>query len=67
MFRDRKEAGKLLAEALSFLKAKREDVVVLAIPRGGVLVAKEVADALGAPLDLIITRKIGAPGNPDSR
>jgi putative phosphoribosyl transferase len=66
LFRDRKEAGKLLAEALSFLKArKKEDVVVLAIPRGGVVVAKEVADALGAPLDLIITRKIGAPGNPE--
>jgi len=65
LFRDRKEAGKLLAEALTFLKAKREDVVVLAIPRGGVVVAKEVADTLGAPLDLMITRKIGAPGNPE--
>jgi predicted phosphoribosyltransferase len=65
LFRDRKEAGRLLAEALSFLKAKREELVVLAIPRGGVLVAKEVADALGAPLDLVITRKIGAPWNPE--
>jgi len=55
----------LLAEALSSLRTKKEDVVVLAIPRGGVLVGKEVADALGAPLDLIITRKIGAPGNPE--
>jgi predicted phosphoribosyltransferase len=55
----------LLAEALSFLKAKSEDVIVLAIPRGGVLVAKEVADAIGAPLDLVITRKIGAPGIPE--
>ena len=65
MFRDRKEAGRLLAEALSFLKAKKEDVLVLAIPRGGVVVAKEVADALGAPLDIVITRKVGAPGNPE--
>jgi predicted phosphoribosyltransferase len=65
LFRDRKEAGRLLAEALSFLKAKKEDVLVLAIPRGGVVVAKEVADALGAPLDLVITRKVGAPGNPE--
>jgi predicted phosphoribosyltransferase len=64
LFRDRKEAGRMLAEALSFLKAKKEDVVVLAIPRGGVPVAKEVADALGAPLGIIRTRKIGAPGNP---
>jgi len=55
----------LLAEALSFLKAKKEDVLVLAIPRGGVVVAKEVADALGAPLDIVITRKVGAPGNPE--
>ena len=65
MFRDRKEAGRLLAEALGSLGTKKEDVVVLAIPRGGVLIGKEVADALGAPLDLIITRKIGAPGNPE--
>jgi predicted phosphoribosyltransferase len=64
MFRDRREAGRLLADALNFLKAKREDVVVLAIPRGGVPVAKEVADALGTQLYLIRTRKIGAPGNP---
>ena len=65
MFRDRTEAGRLLAEALSFLKAKREDVVVLAVPRGGVPVAKGVADALGAPLYLIRTRKIAAPGKPE--
>lgn len=64
MFRDRKEAGKLLADALSFLKG-RKDVIVLAIPRGGVPVAKEVSESIGAPLDLVITRKIGAPGNPE--
>lgn len=64
MFRDRTEAGKLLAKELAFLK-RRKDVIVLAIPRGGVPVAKEVADAIGAPLDIVITRKIGAPGNPE--
>lgn len=60
MFKDRKEAGRKLAGALAFLKGEK-DVVVLAIPRGGVPVAKEVAVAIGAPLDLVVTRKIGAP------
>jgi putative phosphoribosyl transferase len=63
-FRDRGEAGQLLAEELDFLKDK-EDVVVLGIPRGGVVVAYEVAQAIGAPLDVYITRKIGAPYNPE--
>jgi len=63
-FRDRQEAGQLLAQALAFLKG-REDVIVLGIPRGGVVVAAEVARALGAPLDVYITRKIGAPYNPE--
>lgn len=63
-FRDRREAGQLLAERLNFLKGK-EDVVVLGIPRGGVVVAHEVAQAIGAPLDVYITRKIGAPYNPE--
>ncbi len=54
----------MLAGALAFLKGDR-DVVVLAIPRGGVPVAKEVADALGAPMDLVVTRKIGAPEEPE--
>lgn len=63
-FRDRREAGRLLAEKLSFLKSK-EDLLVLAIPRGGVVVGSEVAKALGAPLDVYITRKIGAPYNPE--
>ncbi len=47
------------------LKIDGSKAVVLAIPRGGVTVAKEIADALGAPLDLVITRKIGAPGDPE--
>jgi predicted phosphoribosyltransferase len=64
LFRDRQQAGRLLADALEFLRNDRS-VVVLAIPRGGVVVAKEVADAIGAPLDVIIARKLGAPGNPE--
>jgi putative phosphoribosyl transferase len=65
LFRDRTEAGRMLARELAFLRGKKGGVVVLAIPRGGAVVAKEVADALEAPLDLVITRKIGAPGNPE--
>lgn len=61
MFRDRKEAGELLAAEVVAL-APREPVV-LALPRGGVPVADEVARALGARLDLVIVRKVGAPGN----
>jgi putative phosphoribosyl transferase len=63
-FRDRQEAGQLLAEALSFLK-EREGLLVLGIPRGGVVVAYEVARALRAPLDVVVTRKLGAPYNPE--
>lgn len=62
-FFDRREAGERLAKRL--LDYKGQDVVVLAIPRGGVVVAAEVARELDAPLDLIIPRKIGAPGNPE--
>ena len=63
MFRDRREAGKRLAAELSHLRA--EDVLVLALPRGGVPVAYEVAQALRAPLDLVMVRKIGAPDQPE--
>jgi putative phosphoribosyl transferase len=63
-FRDRQEAGKALAKDLAFLKG-RKDVIVLAIPRGGVVVGYQVAEELGAPLDIYITRKIGAPYNPE--
>jgi adenine/guanine phosphoribosyltransferase-like PRPP-binding protein len=61
VFRDRREAGKLLARALVHY-AGRKDVVVLGLPRGGVPVAAEVAQSLGAPLDVLIVRKLGAPG-----
>ncbi len=63
LFKDRVEAGKKLAAALSEFKG--EDAVVLGIPRGGVVVANEVAKGLGAPLDIVVTRKIEAPGEPE--
>ena len=61
-FRDRVEAGELLAEGLARYR-DRDDVVVLGLPRGGVPVASEVADALGAPLDVFVVRKLGVPGH----
>jgi putative phosphoribosyl transferase len=61
-FRDRSEAGRVLAGMLADY-AGRDDVIVLALPRGGVPVAYEVAQALGAPLDVFLVRKLGAPGH----
>lgn len=61
LFRDRSHAGQELAEALQHLKDSNP--LVLALPRGGVPVAFEVSRALSAPLDLVLVRKIGAPGN----
>lgn len=61
LFRDRRQAGRLLAAELTAY-ANRPDVVVLALPRGGVPVAYEVARALGAPLDVFVVRKLGVPG-----
>jgi predicted phosphoribosyltransferase len=63
-YRDRREAGKSLAELLRGY-AGRDDVVVLALPRGGVPVGYEVAKALRAPLDVFTVRKLGVPGNPE--
>ena len=63
-FRDRAEAGQQLADALAAY-AGRADVLVLALPRGGIPVAWQVAKALGAPLDVFVVRKLGAPGNPE--
>src|SRR6266545_104582 len=60
MFRDRTEAGEVLADQLRHY-AGRDDVVVLALPRGGVPVAYEVAVAIGAQLDVFVVRKLGVP------
>ncbi|MBS3909133.1 MAG: phosphoribosyltransferase [Actinobacteria bacterium] len=63
MFKDRVDAGRKLA--MKLLEYKDTDAVVLAIPRGGVVVGYEVAQALNLKLDVVIPRKIGAPGNPE--
>ena len=60
-FHDRKEAGKLLAAMLTTY-ANKQDVIVLALPRGGVPVGFEIAQALHVPLDVIVVRKLGVPG-----
>lgn len=65
MFRDRTHAGTLLAEELGPEYEGRSDAVVLGIPRGGVIVAAEIARQLRLPLDVLVTSKIGAPGNPE--
>ncbi len=62
-FRDRAEAGAALAQLL--VQFRDEDPVVLALPRGGVPVAFEVARALDAPLDVIVVRKLGVPFQPE--
>lgn len=63
VFLDRREAGRLLAESLSTYRDQKP--IVLALPRGGVVVGCEVARALGAPLDLVVARKLGAPWQPE--
>jgi len=62
LLKDRVEAGKKLASAV---KSVVKDAIILAVPRGGVIVGFEVAQALGMPLDIIVTKKIGAPENPE--
>ena len=62
-FADRREAGRLLGERLADLRDS--DVVVLGLPRGGVVVAFEVSRALRAPLDVILVRKLGVPSQPE--
>jgi len=62
LFTNRTEAGRLLAKKLQTY-ADRQDVIVLALPRGGVPVAYEVARALNAPLDIFLVRKLGVPGH----
>lgn len=66
--KDRKDAGLQLAERLSWLKNEKEDnndVIVLAIPRGGVIVADVIAKSLDAIFDVVVPRKLGAPYNPE--
>jgi len=65
VFRDRLEAGRRLGDHLHTLLAGETDILVLGIPRGGVIVGRPVADRLGARLDAIVPRKIGAPGEPE--
>lgn len=62
LFRDRVQAGQLLAAELMNY-ANRKDVIVLGLPRGGVPVAWEVAKTLHAPLDILVVRKLGVPGH----
>jgi len=62
-FADRVEAGRLLADQLADVSG--QNAVVLGIPRGGMVVARELAGRLDADLDLVLTRKLGAPGNPE--
>jgi len=62
-FTDRVEAGRLLGQRLR--EERLDDPVVLGLPRGGVVVAAEVADALGAPLDVLVARKLGVPWQPE--
>ncbi len=62
-FRDRREAGRLLAEAVA--RQRFDMPVVLALPRGGVPVAAEIAERLDAPLDVLVVRKLGCPGRPE--
>ena len=63
VFQDRSHAGRLLAARLEHLRTERP--VVVALPRGGVVVGAAVAAALDAPLDVLVVRKLGAPGNPE--
>jgi putative phosphoribosyl transferase len=62
VFADRRHAGRLLADRLQRFATERP--VVVALPRGGVPVGFEIARALGAPLEILAVRKLGAPGNP---
>ena len=63
MFKNREDAAKKLAKKLEWLK--KENPIILAIPRGGVITGNVIASELGAKLDIIVSRKIGAPDNPE--
>ena len=64
LFQDRHDAGRQLAQALILYREAR-DTIVLALPRGGVVVAYEISLALHLPLDVLVTRKLGTPDNPE--
>jgi putative phosphoribosyl transferase len=64
-FTNRAEAGRLLGRQLQSMGMAPENMVVLGIPRGGIVVAKEIARAIDADLDIVLSRKLGAPGNPE--
>jgi predicted phosphoribosyltransferase len=64
-FRDRRDAGRRLAEALEGVR-REEQPVILGIPRGGVVVADEIATVLDAPLDVVVVRKLGYPGHEEA-
>lgn len=63
VFLNRREAGRKLAESLELYR--KQNPIILAMPRGGVVVAFEIAQALQAPLDVVVVRKLGAPGQPE--
>jgi putative phosphoribosyl transferase len=64
-FPDRAQAGRMLADSLAPRYRGRNDVVVIALPRGGVPVGYEIARAIGAPLDVLVVRKLGLPHQPE--
>jgi len=64
VFKNREEAGRKLAIKLKGFQNKK-NLIILAIPRGGLVIGKQLAQALNCSLDIIVTKKIGAPGNPE--
>ena len=62
-FSGRRDAGRLLGQEL--IKFRAKNTVVLGIPRGGIIIAREIASCLGARLDVVLTHKLGSPGNPE--
>lgn len=62
---DRQDAGKRLADAVQAVVSSRRDVIIFALPRGGIVPAAEVAKTLGVPVGVVLVRKIGHPGNPE--
>ncbi len=65
MFRNRVEAGQMLSQKLRSKFPEIKKGIILALPRGGIIIGAEVAKTLNSPLDIIVTRKIGAPMNPE--